>query len=294
MNQSVSIVIPAFNAAEYLAEAINSALSQSVPAAQVIVVDDCSTDDTYRVACSFGESIEVYRHPENKGVSAARNTGAQNAKSDWLLFLDADDVLAADALMMLTDNASDERYGVIYGGIVEFDAKTGETRPRGGGNAAGLPPYPAKANFARALIVTPGAAVVRKDLHDKIGGFEKPWQPTEDRDYWMKLGVLTGFKYLPDVVLRKREHPKQSVKKYDQTLVWGLMVQIEYYDWLSRQKIDAGFLQLSKKQVVNKALMRAINRKRYSALCPMVRAIRQYDIVTPLYLFIRLMCTNQS
>ena len=71
---SVSCVIPVFNGERFLGEAIESALRQTIPVAQIIVVDDGSTDATREVACNFGARVE-YVHQKNAGTSAARNSG---------------------------------------------------------------------------------------------------------------------------------------------------------------------------------------------------------------------------
>ena len=85
-----SVVIPAYNAQDTLARALDSVLAQIWPAFEIIVIDDGSSDATAAVAASYGEKIRYLRQ-ENAGVSAARNHGARIASGDWLTFLDADD-----------------------------------------------------------------------------------------------------------------------------------------------------------------------------------------------------------
>lgn len=87
---SVSVVIPTYNRASVVGEAIESALRQTRPPEEVIVVDDGSTDDTARALRSFGERIRVIRQ-DNAGVSAARNAGVRAASSEWIALLDSDD-----------------------------------------------------------------------------------------------------------------------------------------------------------------------------------------------------------
>lgn len=87
----VSAIIPAYNAETFIREAVDSALGQTHPDIEVIVVDDSSTDDTAGVLQSYGERIRVHRQP-NGGVAAARNAGARLASGEWVAFLDADDV----------------------------------------------------------------------------------------------------------------------------------------------------------------------------------------------------------
>lgn len=89
----VSVVIPAYNEAETISRAIDSALAQTVDEIEVIVVDDGSDDRTSAVVDRYdAESIRLVRHPENEGVSSARNTGIEYARGEYVAFLDADDV----------------------------------------------------------------------------------------------------------------------------------------------------------------------------------------------------------
>lgn len=88
---SISVVIPAYNAARFLRSAIDSALSQTAPPEEVIVVDDGSIDETFEIAASYGAQVRAIRQP-NRGEGGARNRGIEEARSDWIAFLDADDV----------------------------------------------------------------------------------------------------------------------------------------------------------------------------------------------------------
>jgi len=94
-----SVIIPAYNSEATLARAIDSVLTQSYPAQEIIVVDDGSTDGTADVAARYGQKLRYIRQ-ENAGVSSARNHGAQAACGDWLAFLDADDWYYPDRLRL--------------------------------------------------------------------------------------------------------------------------------------------------------------------------------------------------
>lgn len=86
-----SVVIPAYNAGRYLAETLDSVLAQTLPAHEILVIDDGSTDDTPVVAAKFVGRVTHVRQ-ENRGVSAARNNGIARASGNWIAFLDADDI----------------------------------------------------------------------------------------------------------------------------------------------------------------------------------------------------------
>ncbi len=97
-----SVIIPAFNAAAFIARAIDSVLAQTWPAEEVIVVDDGSTDATAGIVAGYRDQVRYLRQ-DNAGVSAARNAGAQAATGDWLAFLDADDWYYPDRLKWHAD-----------------------------------------------------------------------------------------------------------------------------------------------------------------------------------------------
>ena len=90
-DETVSVVIPCYNAAPWLRETIESVLAQTHPVLEVIVVDDGSTDQSAEIAESFGPCVRVVRQ-SNQGESIARNNGIDLARGDWIAFIDADDI----------------------------------------------------------------------------------------------------------------------------------------------------------------------------------------------------------
>ena len=127
MPSSVAIVIPCFNHGQFVEEAVNSALAQSLAAAEIIVVDDASDEGT-RVACEklASERVRVIRNPKNLGLSASRNRGISEARSDCILPLDADDRMHPDFLKeTLPILDSSQEIGWVYADCNFFGAKDG-------------------------------------------------------------------------------------------------------------------------------------------------------------------------
>jgi len=116
----VSVVIPSYNSAEFLAEAIDSALNQDI-AAEVIVVDDGSTDNTAQLMARYAERIEVrYILQKNRGPAAARNTGVRAARAEYVAVVDSDDALAPNSLSKLVSAFERSGAGWSMVDIVKF------------------------------------------------------------------------------------------------------------------------------------------------------------------------------
>lgn len=166
-NRSVAVVITTHNHANFLADAIASVLVQRRPADEIIVIDDGSTDDP---------SVVVARHPEvrlicqnNQGLAAARNTGLRAARSDAIVFLDADDRLLANALGEgLACLAREPRSGLVYGGHRYTDANW---RPMGADHYE--PVSTAYTDLLRGNLIGMHATVMyRRKRLEEIGGFD--------------------------------------------------------------------------------------------------------------------------
>ena len=94
----ISVIIPCFNAEEFLKETLDSILSQQEEIEDIIVVDDGSTDQSASIVKSYNDSRIIYLHQPNKGVSVARNRGLTQAKGEFVVFFDADDKMTPDFL----------------------------------------------------------------------------------------------------------------------------------------------------------------------------------------------------
>lgn len=187
---TASILIPAFNAARWLAETLESALSQSVADVEVIVVDDGSTDSTEKVARAFGRRIRFERQ-QNAGASATRNRLTSLANGEYLQFLDADDLLPANALGArigaLRRDAADAAYSDWQ--RLEPDVTTGwrlgEIVAR---RLEDVDPDPAIALFS-SFWAPPAAWTFRRTLIDRM----PPWHP--------KLPIIQDARFAIDAAL---------------------------------------------------------------------------------------------
>lgn len=113
----ISIIIPVYNVEEYVMECLDSVLKQQFDSYEVICVDDASTDGSAAIVDEYAknnEKITLLHHTENLGLSAARNTGIQNAKGKYLLFVDSDDVIMPNTLEELYRTAEKNHTDIVY------------------------------------------------------------------------------------------------------------------------------------------------------------------------------------
>ncbi|MCC6961258.1 MAG: glycosyltransferase family 2 protein [Dehalococcoidia bacterium] len=184
----VSVVIPAYNAGEFIAEAIQSVLAAPGPTREVIVVDDGSTDNTASIAAGFSE-VRLLQRP-NGGIGAARNTALMNVSAPLVAFLDADDVWPLGRLTALV-SALVSGVDAAFGQIVQFGDGREESEP------------------APALLA--GTMLIRTEAAARAGKFREDVKVGEFIDWWSRAEEAGVRRVqIPDVVLRRRIHTSNT------------------------------------------------------------------------------------
>jgi teichuronic acid biosynthesis glycosyltransferase TuaG len=126
---TVTVITPAYNAAQYLSDTIRSVQAQTFKDWEMIIVDDCSTDETFKIATSFSSKdsrIHVVKHTMNSGVAVARNTALDAAKTEFVAFLDSDDLWMPNKLEKQLDFMEKNGYVLTYTDYQLFNTDTGE------------------------------------------------------------------------------------------------------------------------------------------------------------------------
>lgn len=130
MSQLVSIIVPVYNVAEFIDACLKSLISQSYDCTEIIVIDDGSTDSSLAICNTFKETTPNLRiiHKSNGGVSSARNIGIENAKGDWITFVDGDDLINSSFIKNLMEPLKQSNIiDFVQAGCVSFDSITGES-----------------------------------------------------------------------------------------------------------------------------------------------------------------------
>jgi glycosyltransferase involved in cell wall biosynthesis len=206
LSGSVSIIIPCFNASPFLRETLDSALRQTSPAADVILVDDGSTDDSAAIAESYGPPVRVIRQT-NQGESVARNAALAVARGEYVVFLDADDVLDPRLLETQLRSLENVPGGVACTGFAMFfdDPKQAfrTTMPR---------PHGFFPEIISGNLAPPSCWMIPRTVVLQAGGFHPPQRYFEDWDLNWRVG-LTGATYVPVPVVGfyYRQHEKSQL-----------------------------------------------------------------------------------
>jgi GT2 family glycosyltransferase len=187
MPSSVSVIIPAYNAGQRIARAINSALDQTLPVLEIIVVDDGSTDDTVKVASSFGPPVRVISKP-NGGPASARNLAASLARGDWLAMLDADDWWFPRKNEIQLAHMAGEDIGLSH---CRLDHRA--ERP---------PDELTFEDLWERNWISNSSVLMRRTIFEEVGGFVEVRRLVEDYNLWLRVSAA-GYRIVtcPHILL---------------------------------------------------------------------------------------------
>ena len=191
----VSIIIPCYNAERWIAEAIDSALSQTYLPIEVIVIDDGSIDNSLSIIKSYGHHIR-WVTDTNKGQCVAKNKGFQLSKGKYIQWLDADDYLLPDKIKNQVSHLEATQADIVYGDwrhqYEEIQpAKLGEIKISG-----------EQEDILESLLsgwwASPAAYLVRRDIVEQINGWNENLRAQDDPDFWIRAAIIEAkFVYQP-------------------------------------------------------------------------------------------------
>jgi hypothetical protein len=179
----VSVVLPCFNQAHYLGEAIESALAQSERPLEVVVVDDGATDSTLEVVSAYAE-VRCVRQP-NQGLAAARNAGLRASRGEYVVFLDADDRLLPDALRVGAATLDGHPEAAFVVGRHRRIAADGSPLPIHRRPRVERDHYVSLVH--RCWIAMPATVMHRRALLDAVGAFDPSLRFAEDYDLYLRV-----------------------------------------------------------------------------------------------------------
>jgi|GEM_PF-963314 len=213
----VSVIVPAYGHEEYILESIASVRRQSFTDFEIIVVNDGSPDGTAGVLRPLvGEGVIRYIEQENRGQSVARNRGLEEARGEYIAFLDDDDVWPDNKLEWQV-SVLDQKPEIlmVYGGMTPFwgEAGSSETLARGVASEPAPSGEVEEAFARRNWIVSPGQSLIRATAIEEAGGFDPEIWGADDYDLYLTLASLGPFYYEHRVALYYRKHAGNASHK---------------------------------------------------------------------------------
>lgn len=204
--ESITVIIPCYNYADYVAEAIDSVLKQTHPANEVIVINDGSTDKSLQKIQKYTDRIRIIDQP-NQGLIKTKNTGIVEASSDWLLFLDADDTMAPDYLEKFYGAARRNNADIVYSAMRFTGHEKGIFWSR-----------PFSRRSLRKGNYINNSALIRREYLQSLGGYKESMAfGYEDWELYVALAERgLRFHYIREPLLNYRRHPENSRDKQAQ------------------------------------------------------------------------------
>jgi len=222
----VSVVLPTYNRAHFIGQAVTSALNQTYQNIELIVVDDGSTDETSRVIATFDdERLSYIRLPENVGRSAARNKALGLVRGDFVAFLDSDDYFLPGKTELQVDflknNPDVDMVYTASGCFLTEDAPINYfyRAPVSGHLHSELA-------FFKPLTITLPTVMLRREVLNKVPGFDEKMERFEDTDFWRRIAKHFKIGAINQVTCHIRSHKGNHISAFDPS---SFEQAIEYY-----------------------------------------------------------------
>lgn len=205
MDPLVSVVIPVFNQERFIAEAIESVLSQTYPRIELIVVDDGSTDSTRDVIGRYHGRL-VYLHQANAGASVALNVGIQRAQGELVGWLSSDDVYFPTKVALQVEQFTREpEIGLSYTDFQVIDGRGSVLK------TVRSPYVEDRKEFIRRMIlgnfVNGSSVLVKRTVLEEVGPFDPELRYHADGNMWLRILKRHRFGHVPQILLKYRTHP---------------------------------------------------------------------------------------
>jgi glycosyltransferase involved in cell wall biosynthesis len=216
----ISVIVPVFEQRELLQEALASIHRQTVSNYEVIVIDDASETD-FRPIIGEHDNARLVSHEKNRGAAAARNTGIDEAKADFVAFLDADDIWMPEKLerQLTVFKQENADVGLVYTGLIRYELDGYEWNQ-----------YPGERGdiyekeLERDRVHPTSTVMVRRDVLEEVGGFDTDLPSRQDYDLWIRITEYYNVDFVNELLVGKREQPDSISKDFESRIEGDLAV----------------------------------------------------------------------
>src|SRR5277367_588900 len=238
----VSIVMPVYNGANYLGDAIDSALRQTYARFEIIVVNDGSDDNgaTERVALSYGDRIRYVSQP-NGGVASALNEAIRNARGEYVSWLSHDDLYTPDKLERQVDFLTlqpEPHRCIVYGDYTVFSETSG---PEALVALPHVEPECFQYFITTQNILHGCTLIIPRSAFWRHGQFDEKLRTTQDYDLWFRMAKTEKFVHLAGTVVRSRYHAEQGTRRMlDVVMIEADRLLTNFVEDLTLEQVETG------------------------------------------------------
>ncbi len=292
--KKVSVVIPVYNGAAFLAEALGSIFNQTYSPYEVIVVDDGSTDSSRSIVEQFADNI-VYVWQENRGPAFARNRGIERAQGEYIAFLDADDKWLSNKVeRQIACFETNKTAAMVYTKMVNF-------RDSDGQELEILPPRVISGRIVDEILmkglILLSTVMIKTEILRRIGGFDESLPTAEDTNLYIRIAKEYDVYGVDEVLVKRRRHIGNLSEKTD--IVRGTLDSLEkiivlYPDMHPRHyyPMRSAYLRRGKKM-----MMEYYRDQKYEMcleICKRLMSVRRTDLKILVYYALSLLLTHRK
>jgi glycosyltransferase involved in cell wall biosynthesis len=270
----VSVIVPTYNFAEYIAETIEAILAQTFGDLELVIIDDCSHDGTQTIITDYASRdsriIPIFKE-RNEGPASARNTGMKNSRGEFIAFCDADDVWEKNKLELQLDVfATYEDYDVVYSDAFIINSKGEKTGKRFSEK------YPTGKKLTGNLfdelcltnMINTQTVIMKKKCVHSAGYFPEEVRGLEDWVYWVKVAEKHKFFYINQPLARYRVHEKsinRNIKTFTENRIKAIHIILKTFPNLKRGTksklyygLSRGYVEIEDKNKGRESIIQSI------------------------------------
>ena len=244
----VSIIIPTYNREKFISECVQSVLAQTLPAREIIIVDDGSTDATYNILRDLGfnslstkKTVLRYFFQQNRGVSSARNLGIKEARSEYIALLDSDDLWLKSKLDRQVSAFQNDTQSSRLCHTDEIWIRNGvrvnqhKKHKKHGGNVF--------QSCLKLCCISPSSAMMHRSVFEDFGFFDEDLPACEDYDFWLRYSAKEDVNFIDEpLIIKKGGHSDQLSGAHwgmDRFRIYSIEKILEEHDLKLVYKIEA-------------------------------------------------------
>jgi glycosyltransferase involved in cell wall biosynthesis len=266
---TVSVIIPTYNRALLIGKAIKSVLNQTYHDFEIIVIDDGSTDNTEETVKSFNNfKIRYIFHSDNRGVSAARNTGIRASRGKYIALLDSDDEWLPEKLdeQIKVFKSEFAEVGVVYSNVLYID-ESGKNMNKLS-NPKKVEGYIYEDLLGGNYVGTSSTLLIKKECFDRVGLFDDLLKAENDWDMWIRIAKYYRFALIKIPLVKYRFHSNRISNNPELKIIMASRILVKYANELKKRRgthsklyfrISNRFYHLGKMKEGQRYLLKAIS-----------------------------------